>query len=133
MPTTFVQSQNVSFPFNLLNMHQQSSLDILAQCENGYVSQCDCCQDFNVTYKNVLLVFTEESMQRFFEWIFTYRTCRDNYQPLPHGRDRIYSGPHNNLFFVFNDHELDELCQLYTQSSIVLEARRIAALRRNSA
>jgi hypothetical protein len=114
-------------------MHQQSSLDILAQCENGYVSQCECCQDFNVTYKNVLLVFNEESMERFFEWILSYRSSRDNYQPLPHGRDRIYSSPHNNLFLVFNDEELEDLHQLAAQVSLVLEARRIAALRRNSA
>lgn len=109
-------------------MHQQSSLDIIAQCENGYVSQCECCQDFNVTYKNVLFVFNEESMKRFFEWVLSYRSARENYQPLPHGRDRIYSSPHNNLFLVFNDEELDDLHQLFTQITLVLEARRIASM-----
>jgi hypothetical protein len=109
-------------------MHEKS-LHILSQSENGYVSQCVCCEEFNFTYKNVLLVFDEESMMRFFDWVVSYRYSKDNYQPLPHGRNRIYAGPHNNLFLVYNDEEINEIERLFAEVSVILEARKIVAMR----
>ena len=108
-------------------MHQQSQLDILAETSNGYVSQCTCCHEFNLTYKNVLLVFDEDSMFRFFDWVIGYRNSLENYQPLPHGRNRLYSSPHSNLYLVFNDEEIDELEILFAEVQLVREARRITS------
>jgi hypothetical protein len=113
-------------------MHDQSYLDILAETKNGYVSRCNCCGEFNLTYKNVLLVQEEEALFRFFEWVIAYRSSRENYQPLPHGRDRVYSSPHSNLYLVYNDRELDELEELFAGVQLVLEARRIATVNRPS-
>jgi len=111
-------------------MHDQSYLDILAETKNGYVSRCNCCGEFNLTYKNVLLVLDEEAMVRFFEWVITYRSSRENFQPLPHGRDRIYSSPHSNLYLVYNDGELNELEDLFAGVQLILEARRITTFNR---
>ena len=113
-------------------MHQTGLPDILAESENGYVSQCTCCREFNVTYKNVLMVFEEDAMHRFFEWVLSHRASRENYQLLPHGRTRIYSSPHSNLFLVYDDDELDELDQLFAQVKLVLEARRITSTSHNN-
>lgn len=115
-------------------MHGKYYTDIVAAIENGYgyISRCVCCEEFNVTYKNVLLVFNEESMKRFFDWISSSRLSPENYQPLPHGRNRIYSSPHSNLYLVYNDCELDELSQLFGEAKLILEARRIASAGRNT-
>ena len=113
-------------------MHDQSHLDILTETRNGYVSRCGCCGDYNLTYKNVLLVLDEEALFRFFEWVIAYRSSRQNYQPLPHGRDRVYSSPHSNLYLVYNDREIDELEELFAGLQLVLEARRITAFNKAS-
>jgi len=60
-------------------------------------------------YKNILIVFTEESMRRFFDWIVSFSSSPANYHQLPHGRNRIYSSPHSNMYLVYSDCELDEL------------------------
>jgi hypothetical protein len=113
-------------------MHEQNLLDIIAESENGYVSRCTCCLEYNVTFKNILLVFNEDAMFRFFDWLATYRSSRENYQPLPHGRNRVYSSPHSNLYLVYNDEELDELHQLSSEVRIVLEARMLTTINKTS-
>ncbi len=110
---------------------EENDLLILAESPNGYVSECPCCHEFNVTYKNFLLVFDAGAMLNFFAWIMANRSSLENYQPLPHGRCRIYSGPHNNLFLVFDDEELDELADLFAAVKLVLEARQIVSTPRN--
>jgi hypothetical protein len=64
--------------------------------------------------------------------VITYRSSRENFQPLPHGRDRIYSSPHSNLYLVFNDEELNELEELFAGVRLILEARRITAFNKAS-
>lgn len=106
-------------------MHSKPEREIITESFNGFVSRCPCCQEYNVAYKTVLLVFDEEQMLRFFEWVSSYRHSRENYNPLPHGRCRIYSSPHSNLFLVYSDAELDELAGLWAEVQIVLEARKL--------
>jgi hypothetical protein len=106
-------------------MHQRSNLEIITESLNGYVSRCLCCHGYNIGYKNVLLVFDEEAMLRFFDWVISNRQSLENYQPLPHGRNRIFSSPHSNLFLVYSDEEIDELADLFAEIQIVLEARRL--------
>lgn len=106
-------------------MHQQSSFEILAESDNGYIGICTCCQEFNFVYKNVVLAFQQEELIRFCEWLITYRHHNDTYLPLPHGRTRVYRSPLTNLFIAFHDHELDEVSQLFSQVQLVLEARSL--------
>jgi hypothetical protein len=113
-------------------MHEKTSREIIAEGLNGYVSRCTCCQEFNVCYKNVLLVFDEDAMMRFFEWILENRTSRTNYQPLPHGRNRVYASPHSNLYLAYNDAEIDELEDLSVEVRLVLEARKLVGCKRFS-
>lgn len=106
-------------------MHQSSAFTILTQHANGYIGVCECCQDFQVAYKTLLIIFREEELHNYFAWLLGNRHTRENFVPLPHGRDRVYASPHSNLFLVFNDTELDELASLYTETQLILEARKI--------
>ena len=106
-------------------MHQRSNLEIIAESLNGYVSRCLCCHEYNIGYKNVLLVFDEDAMVRFFEWVIANRQSLENFHPLPHGRNRIFSSPHSNLFLVYSDEEIEDLAHLFAEVQIVLEARRL--------
>jgi len=106
-------------------MHQSSAFKILAQHQNGYIGICECCQDFQVAYKTLLIIFREEELNNFFAWLLGNRHTRENYVPMPHGRDRVYASPHSNLFLVYNEEELDELASLFTEAQLMLEARKI--------
>jgi hypothetical protein len=105
--------------------HNSSHFQILSACKNGYIGVCDCCQQFNFSYNNVLLLFSEEEMMNFFDWLMAYRHSRENFVSLPDGRDRIYSSPHSNLFLVYSDTELEELSDLFAEVKIMLEVRKI--------
>jgi len=108
-----------------MSMHSTSEREVLAESGNGFVSRCTCCLEYNVVYKTVLLVFDEEAMLRFFEWVTSYRYSRENYHPLPHGSHHIYSSPHSNLFLVYSKDELDELAVLFAEVQIVLQVRKL--------
>jgi hypothetical protein len=107
-------------------MHQSStSFQLLAECSNGYIGECACCREFNFAYKNILLAFQEEEMCRFLEWIVDFKFHPDTLQPLPHQRDRVYCSPLSNMFLAFNIQELEEIEQLFAQTRLMLEARKI--------
>lgn len=105
--------------------HNGSHFQILSECRNGYVGVCECCRQFSFSYNNVLLLFSEEEMMNFFDWLMTHRHSRENFVSLPDGRNRIYSSPLSNLFLVYNDSELDELSGLFAEIKIMTEVRKI--------
>lgn len=106
-------------------MHELSEFNILAECEHGYIGECSCCHGFNFAYKNVLLCFQEDEMVRFLEWLTACKFNLENYLPLPHGRDRVYRSPLDNLYLAYTLSELEEIEQLFSEVQLVLEARRI--------
>jgi hypothetical protein len=62
--------------------HKQSHFKILAESKNGYIGVCECCHEFNFTFKTVLITFQLEAMQQFFEWLITNRRAPQHYLPL---------------------------------------------------
>ena len=104
-------------------MHEESPLNILAECDNGYIGICECCNEYNFVYKNVLLAFRQDELVRFGEWLIEYRYHNDTFLPLPHGRTRVYRSPLSNMFIAFFEHELDEVAQLFSQAHLIMEAR----------
>lgn len=112
-------------------MHQSIGFEILAACENGYVSECSCCRDLNFAYKNILLAFPEDEMFRFLDWIIEFRYRPEAFQPLPHQRDRVYCSPLSNLFLAFNEPELQEIEVLLEQTRILIETRKLVAIKGN--
>ncbi len=106
-------------------IHHESSFQLLAECPNGYIGECTCCQKFNVAYKSILLTFAEENLCAFFEWILTARYDYESYWPMPHGRERVFTSPFSNLYLTFREDELDELAELYARTQLILEARNL--------
>jgi hypothetical protein len=113
-------------------MHRSQEFKLLAECANGYISECACCHDLNFAYKNILLGFPEEEMFRFLDWVIGVRFEPESYRPLPHHRDRVYPSPLSNLFLAFNEAELEEIELLAEQTRIMLETRRLIAFRGNA-
>jgi hypothetical protein len=112
--------------------HKVSQFKILSECDHGYIGVCECCHEFNFAYKNILITFQEEEMNRFLDWVVTRRNCPQHYMPLRYGRNKVFSSPNSNLFITFHDKELDEVEQLYNEMKIVLEAQRVlVSSRRN--
>lgn len=103
--------------------HTDSHFKILAECPEGYIGVCECCREFNFAYKTILLSFQEDEMHQFFDWLNS-RTP-EHYMPMRHGRNRIFSSPHSNLFLTFSDEEMTEIAQLYHQTEILLQAQRL--------
>ena len=105
-------------------MHQ-SSFRIVAECENGYISECMCCRDFNFVYKNIVLCFEQEELHRFLHWLIDTRYASESYHPLAHWRDRVYRSPLTNLCLAFNQEELEEIETLFAETQLVQEAQRV--------
>lgn len=100
---------------------------IITQCNDGYIGYCECCGDFNLAYKTLLLVFQQDEMMRLLHWIEENRNNGDFLFPFPHGRDRIYRSPISNLYLLFNEAELDDLSNMAMESKLILEARKVIA------
>ena len=105
--------------------HKKFNFTILAKNENGYIGVCECCREFNFAYKTFLLVFQEDEMHRFFDWIISKRNSVEHQATLHHGRDRIFCSPNSNLFLTFSDEELEEISNLYYQSNLQLQAHML--------
>jgi len=103
----------------------EDNFEILAECEEGYIGICRHCQEFNYSFKNILLTFQEQEMDNFFEWMIG---CRQNgacEMVLPHGRGYVLSSPIHNLFIVYNDEEFDAIEKLYSEVRLMREAKKI--------
>jgi hypothetical protein len=72
-----------------------------------------------------VLVFDEDAMLRFFEWVLSYRHSFENFHAFPYGRRHLYSSPNSNLFLVYSDEDLDELSILFAEVQIILEVRKL--------
>jgi hypothetical protein len=106
-------------------MHDAPGFRMLTECDNGYISECNCCRQLNFAYKNIVLEFPQEDLIRFLEWLIEFRHQPESYQPLPHHRDRVYRSPLDNLYLAFNSHELQEIEVMPGHTNIILEARRL--------
>jgi hypothetical protein len=112
--------------------HQETAFRVLAEGSEGYIGVCSCCREFNFAYKTVLVSFQEEEMHSFFDWLITNCKTREHYMPLRHGRNRVFSSPHSNLFLVFNDQELEEIKSLYHQAVLLIQAENLLLANRHN-
>ena len=93
-------------------MSEHPHFNVLAECRNGYIGVCECCHEYNFVYKNLFLIFSQDELIRFCEWVLSYRAHENTYLPLPHGRTRVYKSHLGNLYIAFRDDELDEVDEL---------------------
>ena len=98
---------------------------ILAECREGYIGVCRCCGEYNVVYKNMLLTFQEDEMHHFFDWFLETMHTQEYNITLHTGKSHFFTGPVPNLFFVYTKAELEEIVGMYTEVTLVLDARKI--------
>lgn len=98
---------------------------ILAECEDGYISQCSSCGDYNFSFKNVLINFDHKGLFEFRDWLQHGRDNSDFHHLLPNGRSVVFPGPSENLFIAFDLKELGVIEYLFAQAEIMLDTRRI--------
>src|SRR5688572_28350544 len=90
-------------------MHSPSEFKVISETNSSYIGYCECCLQYNFAFNNLLIVFSEDELINFLDWLQCNRSSTANELALPNGRTRVYSSPHGNLFLVFNDTELDEI------------------------
>lgn len=110
-------------------MHAQSQFKIISENANGYIGVCDCCQQYNFVFNNLFIVFQEDELLNFLDWLRYNRSSKECQMMLHNGRNKLYTSPHTNLFLAFNDEELDEIETMAGEVKLLLDARRI--LKRN--
>lgn len=108
-------------PLIYLFMHTQSPFKILSECPNGYIGVCECCNEFNFAYKTTLISFQEDELHIFFDWLISGQHLPEHYLPLAHGRSRVFTTPHSNLFLTYSDVEMEEIINLYRQTVLMLD------------
>jgi hypothetical protein len=102
-----------------------SPFQVLTECSEGYIGVCRCCGEYNFVYKNMLLTFQEEGLKHFFQWFLENVQKQENNITLHNGKTQFFTGPVPNLFFVYTKEELEEIVGLYTEVSLILDARKI--------
>lgn len=108
-------------------MHQSTRQQVLAESKNGYINQCACCQDYQLVYKNLVLIFQYDELVRFCEWLIAFRYRPETYVPLNHGKCRVYKSPLSNLVLAFTQEELDEIEILLAHLQVITEARSLVS------
>jgi hypothetical protein len=98
---------------------------IISESDRGYIGKCSCCDQYNFVYNNLILVFNKVEMINFLDWLQQYRFSRDTHMTLYNGRNRIYSSPQTNLFFAFNESELEELQLMTAEVKLLVEVSDI--------
>lgn len=106
-------------------MHSPGKFKVISETSCSYIGYCECCYQYNFAFNNLLIVFSEDELINFLDWLQCHRSSTENFIQLPHGRTRIYSSPHGNLFLVFNEDELDEINVMAAETKLMLQATRL--------
>ncbi len=97
--------------------------NVLHQCENGYVIQCDSCKTLHIAFGNVSFDQTEGNFKSFVEYIegycWHYRSinspCRSIQVPTPYQGFRL----------LFSPEELKALNDLLQKACLVMDAEKL--------
>lgn len=106
-------------------MHAQSQFKIISENTKGYIGVCDCCHQYNFVFNNLFIVFQEDELLNFLDWLHYNRFSKECHTMLHNGRSKLYASPHSNLFIAFNDEELDEIETMASEVKLLLDAKRI--------
>jgi hypothetical protein len=42
--------------------YSNDNFQVLADCNDGDIGKCNCCHEYNFSYKSILLTFTEDQL-----------------------------------------------------------------------
>ena len=105
--------------------HAYNSLRILAQSDNGYIGQCNCCDHYNFVFGNFLFIFTEDGLNGFHSVLYDSNQFHSLDKPLPNGKSTLLPSPIPNFMLSFNQGEMEEIKGLFQETLLALEIDQI--------
>ena len=103
--------------------HQEHQTQSILEKENAFVSHCTCCNQYNLSYKNLLFALSLEELKQF-KAVMEKKIGFYEYASS-HGKELLFKTPLQHFFLLFSEAEILELCDLITESLLVTEARFI--------
>ncbi|UHG90450.1 DUF6686 family protein [Spirosoma oryzicola] len=104
-------------------MEHQHQLKCLTQQENGYIGYCAGCQSYNVAYKNMLFILSDQEFSLFRQAIADRVGMRPFY--TMHGKEWLLKTPMPKYHLMLNDEEIEELCQMMSDAELLKEVDTI--------
>ena len=103
--------------------HFHTNIDLLSQSNSGHVGVCMDCGNIQVSYGNVLLYFTEESLRRFVKSL-------NNIDPsyvfeMPEGKRILITSPCKTVMMTLDESELSDIISLVEEAIINLEINKV--------
>ncbi|MDI9877230.1 MULTISPECIES: DUF6686 family protein [Bacteroidota] len=103
--------------------HQEHQTQSILEKENAFVSHCTCCNQYNLSYKNLLFALSLAELRQF-KAVMEEKIGFYEY-PSSHGKELLFKTPLQHFFLLFSEAEILELCDFITEALLVIEARFI--------
>lgn len=103
--------------------HSEHQTRGILEKENAFVSHCTCCNQYNLSYKNLLFVLSLSELKQF-KAIMEEKVGFYEYHSS-HGKELLFKTPLQHFFLLFSESEIHDLCDLITECLLVIEARFI--------
>lgn len=97
--------------------------NVLHQCENGYVIQCDSCKNLHIAFGNISFDQTEGNFMSFIQFIEGY--CQHYQNIKPSCRSIQIPTPYQGFRFLFTVQELEQLNELLQKAKLVMQAEKL--------
>lgn len=101
-------------------MHS-NEVEVLSENENGRIFRCKCCNDFNLQYKNIYLLFTWKQLGNFHKTVIGI-TGREFYYNSPQGEQAILRNDAMRMGIAFTKAEIAEIDALYQEAALIESA-----------
>lgn len=101
--------------------HSEHQTESILEKENAFVSYCTCCNQYNLSYKNLLFALSLAELKQFKTMLDTKVGFYE--YPSSHGKELLFKTPLQHFFLLFSEAEIHELCDLIIETLLVVEAR----------
>ncbi|WP_026998184.1 DUF6686 family protein [Flectobacillus major] len=104
-------------------MYHSHDLVSIIERDTGYIGYCEACQKYNFAYKNALFIFSEDEFRAFRQLLVERIGLYEFY--TSHGKELFLKTPLPNYFILFAENEIEEMLEMITETTLILDARRI--------
>lgn len=101
-----------------------SKVVILSAKENSCLVKCNCCDSYQVSFKNFIINFKREQYDKFREIILSDNLLYSDEPTYNNKRAMIKCAAETDVFFAFDEAEVDELKELLEDAALLDEACR---------
>jgi hypothetical protein len=105
-------------------MNKQSSTEFLHQCDYGSVSVCNCCDDVQLSFGNILIQLPIQGLINLSLVIQDIRQNNYNFSSC-FGENILIRTPQQNMFITVTQEEFEELTELLAQAINMYEVRKL--------